>query len=84
MDCDSKVCALDIRFRSKSGLISKSDKTWSSIVRCCAVTQTNVLKEGLFLKALTTEAILIASGLVPKMISIFFKMDTKPKRVFGF
>ena len=57
-----------------SGNTSKLDAyTWSSILRCCPVTQTMVLNSnGYRLNSLTSGAILIASGRIPKTGMIFF------------
>src|SRR5512136_2211714 len=59
-----------IRSRSSSGLIPNASRTWSSISRCWAVTQTSQEKRGSFLSARMTGASLMASGRVPKMMEI--------------
>ncbi|CAM2178896.1 hypothetical protein BLAT2472_40439 [Burkholderia latens] len=61
-----------IRFRSYSGLMSNSVSTWSSISRCCAVTQTLASTSLRAFSARTSGAILMASGRVPNTSKIFF------------
>ena len=61
-----------MRSRSKSGVISKSRSTWSSISRCCAVTQTSTAIPSLRRSAPASGAILMASGRVPNTRRIDF------------
>src|SRR5579864_5909760 len=57
-----------MRSRSKSGVISKAASTWSSISRCCAVTQIfTAYRSGERFSSSTSGASLIASGRVPKI-----------------
>ena len=56
-----------IRFRSSSGVILKTSRTWSSMPRCCAVTTTSGSNaSGRDRSSQMSGANLIASGLVPK------------------
>ena len=65
------VCPGCIRFRSNSGTMPKSCKTWSSICRCCALTHTADVKPASACNAFTSGAILMASGRVPNTVKIF-------------
>ena len=49
--------------------MSKRSNTWSSISLCCAVTHTLASILSALANALTNGAILIASGLVPKILN---------------
>ena len=60
-----------IRFRSSSGVILKTSRTWSSMPRCCAVTTTSGSNaSGRDRSSQMSGANLIASGLVPKTVAI--------------
>ncbi|CAH0316514.1 hypothetical protein SRABI128_04700 [Microbacterium sp. Bi128] len=63
--------------RSWSGTMPNSSLTWSSISRCCPVTVTMQSKCADSCRALTIGAILMASGLVPK-IGMMLCMDYPP------
>ncbi len=52
-------------------MISNNFRTWSSIWRCCAVTQTRESIPGVSFNWRTTGAILTASGRVPNTERIF-------------
>ena len=67
------VCPGFMTCRSWSGSTSNTLSTWSSISRCCPVTQTTVSNSlGLDFSSFTSGHILIASGRVPKTSIIFF------------